>query len=61
MSMSLRKQIPHEDVAPTLFSLVTKVKGAVGRAIMPTVFTPEGEVALQRGKGNLGGENRYCQ
>lgn len=37
------KQIPHVDVVPSALMLMTTIRTAVGRAIMPTVLTPEGE------------------
>lgn len=36
------KQIPFRDRQPSIFELQTRVKRAVGHAIMPTVVTPEG-------------------
>lgn len=37
------KNIPHKDRAPKIFELVRSIPKRVGKSIMPTVQTPEGE------------------
>ena len=37
------KSIPHQDQAPNFYQLMVRIPKKVGRAIMPTVVTPEGE------------------
>ena len=37
------KRIPHQDRAPNVFELMHSIPKRVGKAIMPTVQTPEGE------------------
>lgn len=37
------KRIPHQDRAPNVFELMHSVPKRVGKAIMPTIQTPEGE------------------
>lgn len=37
------KKIAHQDVAPNFYTLLRTIQKKVGKAIMPTVITPEGE------------------
>ncbi len=37
------KNIPYKEEAPSLFTLATKIKKKVGKIVMPTVITPDGQ------------------